>query len=149
MEIRQVQSSEIFDSNSFKQSCIDYAEESGNPCFGKANPQVEAYKMLESIGRWKASAAFEGGVLVGFVAVLRSPHLHYGTDIAIVETLWLDKKHRKGTAGLRLIREAQRLAIEEFEVANLLCSAPAGSRLSQLLAKIARKTDECFHFYLR
>ena len=149
MEIRQVQSSEIFNSASFLSSANDYAEESGNPCFGKANPQIESYKSLEDLGLWKISGAFENGALVGFVAVMKSTHLHYGVDICTIETLWLDQVHRKGPAGLRLIREAQRLAKTEFGVDNLLCSAPAGSRLSLLLAKIARKTDDCFHFDLR
>lgn len=149
MQIRQVPASVIFDSPSFLKSSIDYATESGNPCFGEANPQIDKYLVLEDMDRMKASAAFEDDVIVGFVAVIVSPHLHYGTEIATIDTLWLDQSHRKGSAGLRLIREAQRLAKEEFGVDNLLCSAPAGSRLSTLLAKIARKTDECFHFHLR
>lgn len=149
MEIREVTSDIIFDDPSFAKAAAEYARESGNPFIGlTANPNRQGYLALEDSGLFRVCAAYEGSLLVGFVTVLASPHFHYGVLVASIETLWLSQEHRKGPAGLRLIREAKQIAYDMGAVA-LYASAPTGSRLSVLLDRIATKTDEVFFFHLK
>lgn len=149
MEIREVNSAILFDDPAFAKAAEEYARESGNPFIGASpNPNREAYEVLEDTGLWRCSAAYEGDLLVGFVAVIASEHFHYGVLVASCETLWLSQEHRKGPAGLRLLREAKRLAKEMGAVA-LYASAPTTSRLAMLLDRIATKTDEVFFFHLK
>lgn len=149
MEIREVSIATLFDDPSFVKATEDYLADSGNPFIGSVpNPNREGYEILESTGQWRCCAAYEGNLLVGFVAVLASEHFHYGVRVASCETLWLSKEHRKGPAGLRLIREAKRLAKDMGAVA-LYASAPTASRLAMLFDRIATKTDEVFFFHLK
>lgn len=149
MEIREVSYSDIFDDPAFAKAAEDYIRESGNPFIGSVpNPNRNAYEALEDSGVWRCRAAYEGNLLVGFVAVWSMEHFHYGVRVASIETLWLSQEHRKGPAGLRLIREAKQIAYDMGAVA-LYASAPVGSRLASLLDRIATKTDEVFFFHLK
>lgn len=149
MEICEVSCDVIFDDPSFEKAAEEYARESANPFIGlTANPNRQGYSVLENSGMFRVCAAYEDNKLVGFVTVLASPHFHYGVLVASIETLWLHQEHRKGPAGLRLIREARRIALDMGAVA-LYASAPAASRLAKLLDRIATKTDEVFFFHLK
>ena len=149
MEIREVSCDVIFNDSAFAKAAEEYASESGNPFIGSvANPNREGYRFIEDAGMWRCCAAYEADKLVGFVAVMALQHFHYGVLVASIETLWLSPEHRKGPAGLRLIREAKLIAKDMGAVA-LYASAPSASRLAVLLDRIATKTDEVFFFHLK
>lgn len=143
MEIRKITTDELFSRGEFRRLCLEYADESGNPELGRANPRFEHYKALEAQGILSFIAAFEDDDMVGFAEVSVLKHPHFDRLIGSVGTLWLEKKARKGTAGLRLIRELMRVAKDKGAV-GVYCSAPFGSRLERLYERLFRRTDSIF-----
>lgn len=143
MEIRQIKTEELFSQAGFKRLCAEYALESGNPDLGCSNPCFEHYKKLEDMGVLSFVAAFEDEAMVGFAEVSVLNHPHYNRMIGSVGTLWLEKNARKGSAGLRLIRELMKVAKSKGAV-GVYCSAPFGSRLERLYERLFKRTDSVF-----
>lgn len=113
---------------------------------GMPSPQVhdELYKVLEASGALKLIGAFVDDVMIGFIVVLNHVLPHYGVRMAVSESFFVAKAHRKGGAGLMLLREAERHAIE-VGAPGLLVSAPTGGRLAALLPNIGyRETNRVF-----
>lgn len=143
MEIRKITAEKLFARGEFNRLCLEYADESGNPELGGAMPCFEHYKALEDQGILTFIGAFEGEAMVGFAEVSVLKHPHYDKLIGSVGTLWLEKRARKGTAGLRLIRELMRVAKSKGAV-GVYCSAPYGSRLERLYERLFKRTDSIF-----
>lgn len=143
MEIKPITATELFTAPAFPAMVQAYAAESGTPELGQPRPVQQQYEALEFAGMWRCIGAFEGGCLVGFVSVLVTPHLHFGCNVASTECLWLDPSHRHGTAGLRLLREARRLA-KDMGAKVLFVSAPHGSRLERLCQRLYRCDSSIF-----
>lgn len=72
-------------------------------------PDEEAYRALEAAGRLQIVTAREQGVMVGYIVSVVRPHMHYADVLTGYEDAYfLSKSHRKGMAGVKLIREAIR-----------------------------------------
>ena len=77
----------------------------------KLCPDWEKYIVLQQLGKLIAFGAFQEEVLVGYVALLLSESLHYkGTVVAISDTIFLTKEFRNSSAGIRLMKEAEKEA---------------------------------------
>jgi len=67
------------------------------------------YRALEAQGQLKIGALWLGADLIGYNAFFVHAPLHSRNTLwAIGDVLWLDPDHRKGWAGVRLVREAER-----------------------------------------
>lgn len=72
-------------------------------------PDWDAYEALEAAGVLRIFTARESGRLVGYFACFVRRHLHYReTLFAVNDVLFLTREHRKGWAGPRLIRFAEK-----------------------------------------
>lgn len=72
-------------------------------------PDVPAYEALERVGSLHILVARENGEMVGYVTSVVRQHLHYADVLCGFEDAYfLRKSHRKGMAGVRLLREWER-----------------------------------------
>ena len=77
------------------------------------DPDLERYEMLDEIGLGMALGVFDGEEIVGYSSNLVAPSLHYrGLMVCQNDAIYLHPAYRKGTLGLRLIRETERFARE-------------------------------------
>jgi GNAT superfamily N-acetyltransferase len=97
--------------------------------------KVEAYRRLEAGGLLQAIAAHKDGELIGFITVLKAPMPHYSATVAVAESFFVAKAHRKTGAGLRLLRAAESKALE-LGSPGLLVSAPFEGDLFYVLPRV-------------
>lgn len=73
------------------------------------DPDWDAYARIEAAGLMHITTARDGtGRLVGYAAYFLAPNLHYRSlHVAETDIFWLSPEHRRGSAGLRLIRAAE------------------------------------------
>lgn len=93
------------------------------------------YGVLEKSGVFHTIGAFLADKLIGFVTVLVSIAPHVGVFMAVTESLFVAKEHRKTGAGLKLIRQAEACAVERGAPC-LLISAPLGGNLAEVLPHV-------------
>jgi GNAT superfamily N-acetyltransferase len=144
--VRRISVAEAFASPDFPALCREYAEESAIAGLPAPQEKLAAYQMLEAGGSeaFCAYGAFLGEALIGFVALLTPILPHYGIAIAVAESLFVAKAHRKTGAGMLLIRRAEEHA-REMRSPGLLFSAPSRGRLAALLPRIGyRETNRAF-----
>lgn len=71
----------------------------------KLDVRWEHYAALEAAGSFLVFTAREDGILIGYSAFFSSPHPHYaGLRLVSNDVLFLDKAHRVGRTGIRLIK---------------------------------------------
>ncbi|MDR1125294.1 MAG: GNAT family N-acetyltransferase [Deltaproteobacteria bacterium] len=144
--VRPISVAEAFASREFSALCREYAAECAIAGLPDPKEKLSAYLALEAGGSdvFHAYGAFLGDMLIGF-AVLLTPVLpHYGTAIAVAESLFVGSAHRKTGAGMLLIRQAEKRA-REVRSPGMLFSAPSGGRLAVLLPRIGyRETNRVF-----
>ncbi len=133
--IRNCTISEIEAAPNISELLEEYACESSISGLPHPSAKGEVYKLIESTGALHTIAAFLDDMLIGFVTILASPLPHYGILIAVVESIFVTKAHRKTGAGLKLIREAERYA-KSVRSPGLLVSAPYGGDLAEVLPSI-------------
>lgn len=143
MELKRVPISFVFEHKDFDQVVDDYCSESGIPDLGKAVPALDWYQNLENAGALSCCVAIDGNRLVGVVVVVTTLYPHFGKLVGSVESMWLAKGYRKGSAGLKLIREAKVMAKEKGAVGACF-GARAGSRLAKLYERIFTPTNQLF-----
>lgn len=143
MKLKAISFNELFDHPLFADLCIEYAKESGNDDLGLALPSTELYKALEAAGRCFFIGAFEGCGMVGFAVLMLNDHPHYSKTVGICDAIFVKYEHRQGPAGLKLIRKVQEVAKEHGAV-GVYFSAPEGSRLSKLFARLFTPTDRVY-----
>jgi predicted GNAT superfamily acetyltransferase len=101
------------------------------------NPLVEVYRELEDKGTLLSLGVFDDdGSLIGYSINILAPNLHYG-DVMMCQNdvLFLREDHRKGTLGLRLMRETESQAkARGAEV--MVWHAKPGSNLDQVLQRL-------------
>lgn len=144
--LRRISVSEAFAHPTFPALCQEYAEESAIAGLPDPREKLSAYQALEASGSdvFCAYGAFLGDALIGFIVLLTPILPHYGTVVAVAESLFVSGAHRKTGAGMALIRRAEKRA-KEVRSPGMLFSAPSGGRLSILLPRIGyRETNRVF-----
>jgi len=82
-----------------------YRELAKNQDRVKLEPCWQRYAELEAQGAFIVFTAREDGRLIGYSAFASSPHPHYaGLRLVSNDVLFLDKAHRVGRTGIRLIK---------------------------------------------
>jgi GNAT superfamily N-acetyltransferase len=96
-------------------------------------PRLQAYRTLDSVNALLCLAVCDGSALVGYVIATLAPHPHYGDPYAYCDLLYLAPEHRRGSAGLSLLRrvsdEARRRGCRW-----VAWTAKPGSTLERLLS---------------
>lgn len=93
-----------------------------------------AYEAQEVAGVLRCWKATHNGVLIGFMSVLLGRSLHFGPGLAIVESIFVMKKHRITGAGVDLLRTAKTYT-KDRGMRVLVVQCPYGSSLAKLLEK--------------
>lgn len=143
MELKEVSVGTIFESPEFGQIVEDYRNESGNPDLGEAVPSREFYERMASAGALRCVVAYDGSRIVGIVLVVATIYPHFGKTVASVESLWLDRSHRAGGSGLKLIRKAQEVA-RDMGAAGIYYGARVGSRQAELYGRLFTPMNTLF-----
>lgn len=74
----------------------------------KLDPDWNAYKMMEDKNQFFLFTARVDGELVGYSAFFVKPHIHYKElMVASNDVLFLNKKHRTGLTGIKLIKYSE------------------------------------------
>jgi hypothetical protein len=123
-----------------------YAAECSIPALGKVNPQPEIYSALEQSGASRCFGVFEGDKTIGFSNVLYSIIPHYGSKVAVVESLFLIQEHRYGGNGLALMASIEDDA-RTYDCVGIFYSAPIKSRLASLLMALPEYVGTNFVYY--
>lgn len=114
---------------------VEYAAESSHDELPDPGAQWAHYKALEQAGVMSAIGAFKDGELVGFIGVLTSKVPHYGRSLAVTESFFVAKAHRKGGVGLKLLKSAEWHA-SQVGADCLMVSAPAGGTLEKVMPRL-------------
>lgn len=130
--IRKCSLAEIKGNAGFPALFKEYAEECALRDLPAPDEKLAAYDAIERSGVFQIYGAFCGEKLVGVVAVLTPVIPHYGVAVAVTESLFLAKEHRKGNAGIKLLRAAERHA-RDAGAPGILVSAPVDGPLAQVL----------------
>lgn len=112
----------------------EYAGESAIRGLPSPSGRQDIYLHLESAGLLHAFSAIRDDCLIGFVTVLATVLPHYGCVVAVSESFFVAKAHRKAGAGLRLLRAAEDKA-RTLGAPGLLVSAPYGGDLFKVLPR--------------
>ena len=144
IEIRQCTFDEIARDRDFESLRAEYAAECSPEGLPPPTTDMETYRVIERGGFLRAYGAFREGVLVGFAMVLTSVIPHYGRVLAVTESLFVARAHRKTGAGVKLLRAAERHA-REVGSPGLMVSAPSGGVLASVLPSVGyRETNRAF-----
>lgn len=101
------------------------------------SPNIDAYKALEAANILFVVTARQDGLLIGYYCGLIMPHLHYSTTLMQhSDVFFIAKTHRKGTTGIRLLREAEKYMKQR------------GVVKSYMMAKVAHKPAQAVLEYL-
>ena len=144
--VRRITVEEAFNSQGFSDLCKEYAHEAAIAGLPDPQEKLSAYQVLEASGSdaFCVFGAFLGDRLVGFVVLLTPVIPHYGIAVAVAESLFVGWDYRRTGAGLLLIRQAEKRALE-LGSPGMLFSAPSGGRLAVLLPRIGyRETNRVF-----
>lgn len=74
------------------------------------SPDVRFYSALEAAGALETIVARKAGKMVGYCLMVVKRHNHYDALCAFEDSYFLTASERLGSAGIRLIREAIRVA---------------------------------------
>jgi len=124
----------------------EYGAASAIDGLGAPAAQLETYRQLEAVGVLHLIGAYQGDNLVGFLIMIISVLPHYGARVGSTESFFVASTARKTGAGLKLLREAERIAATLGAV-GFLVSAPVGSRLDQVLT--AKRYLETSHVFFK
>ncbi|HXC62373.1 MAG TPA: GNAT family N-acetyltransferase [Nitrospiria bacterium] len=84
----------------------------------KLDPDWEEYERLEKLGRFWLMTARHRGMLVGYIVMLITKHLHYKSLVMAVEDIhYLSPEYRRGLLGYKLLaiadREMKKLGVKK------------------------------------
>lgn len=125
---------EIMEDPAFDALIAEYAAESAVEGMPPPRAKMEAYVAMEMTGMLHPFGAFKDGELVGFISVLTPTLPHYGRLVASAESFFVTKSHRKGGAGLRLLKAVEQVAAEEGSP-GIFVSAPIKGMLVEILPR--------------
>lgn len=142
--VRKCTVAEIEDNINFSALAREYSDECAIAGLPHPDEKIAAYRSIEKSGAFHIYGAFLANRLVGFVAVLTPIIPHYGVAIAVTESLFVAKDHRKRGAGIKLLRAAENHA-REAGSPGILVSAPSGGQLMKVLPHLGyRETNRAF-----
>lgn len=143
-EVRLITFGELESDPNFSWLTAAYAEESQMVGLPPANCQSDLYRRMESTGTFHVLGAYHGGELVGFLNFIVTVLPHYGAKVATTESIFVANEFRRTGAGVKLIREMERLA-GDMGALGVLVSAPAGKRLADVMPGLKyRQTNQVF-----
>jgi GNAT superfamily N-acetyltransferase len=144
LEVRPCTVAEFFSAPNIDALLDEYAQESCIDGLPGHNPVQDTYRLLQDAGALKLICAYMADELVGFIFVLTSVNPHYAVNLSAIESYFVASTHRSSGAGLRLLREAEKLAAEQGAAA-ILVSAPTGGRLAEVMPRVGyRETNRIF-----
>ncbi len=115
----------------------EYAQESSIEGLPAPGYHEAHYLRLERAGVAQLIVALIDGELVGFAIVLVSVNPHYDQKLAVFESYFVAKAHRKSGAGLKLRTAAEHHAIEQGAI-GFLVSAPNDGALARVMERDKR-----------
>ena len=118
----------------------DYASESGAEILGNAQVGKAFYLEQEKAGLAQLIVATLDDRIVGFAVMMDGYHPHFDKPIAVLDTLYVKPANRKSSVGLKIIAMARSWAVGNGYTL-VSASAPTGSRLNALYARIGIHTD--------
>jgi GNAT superfamily N-acetyltransferase len=108
----------------------------------KLNPDWEAYANLESEGKLQIFTAREGDILVGYFVVTLGYNIHYKDHLcASNDVIYMHKDYRKGFAGIRLIKFAEKV-LREDGVSTLTINTKIHQPFDKVLERLKFKPIE-------
>lgn len=113
----------------------EYAQESAIHGLPHPKVNIETYRALEKVGAIHILGAFLEEKLIGFFVVLSPVLPHFGVKVAVAESFFVSKEHRKTGAGLKLLKAAEAYAMAVGSC-GLLVSAPMNGILSEILPNV-------------
>lgn len=106
------------------------------------DPNFEQYRAMEAAGNLVILTAREAGALIGYSIFFLIRHPHYqSTVFAMNDILFVTPAKRGGRAGLRLIRESERV-MRERGASKISWHIKAMHDFSPLLHRIGYATEE-------
>lgn len=148
LEIRKSSISELRDAPNIMELLNEYADESANNDMPRPNARAEAYLSLESTGMLHTFLAEKDSNIIGFITLLVTVMPHYGVPMAVTESFFVQKKHRKSGAGLKLRGAAENYA-ESVGAFGILISAPYAGVLSEVLSRSSRYVPSNIIYFRR
>lgn len=130
--IRECRAAEIFDDPRSAELFEEYECECANRLLGSTAPQRALYEALENAGAGQCFGAYRDDVLCGVAFVLLGSVPHYAGYMAVVESVFVMRSERNGTAGGKLIKAVERWA-RDRGFAAIAYTAPAGGQLARML----------------
>lgn len=143
--VRACSVSDIMSNEAFPALSIEYEAESKIEGLPSPTAKMESYLEMEAVGMLHPFGAWQGTKLVGFISVLTPRLPRYGALMAVAESWFVASAHRKGGAGVRLLKEAERVAEREGSP-GLFVSAPIKSLLVEALPKLGYKSSSIVFF---
>jgi len=108
-------------------------------------PNVAAYLELERVGIIKVFTARDNGLLVGYIVFFVQPSLHYMDHIfASNDILFIHPDHRKGSAGIRLIKYAES-KLKEQGVSVVMINTKTHAPFDPILNRLGYQNTERLH----
>jgi GNAT superfamily N-acetyltransferase len=99
----------------------------------KLNVDWELYDNLEKAGLVFCITAREDGKLIGYALFFVKQHIHYkDLKVASNDVLFLDKAHRKGMTGVKLIKKSEQ-ELNKIGVQKIVWHAKQSNYLGELL----------------
>lgn len=91
--------------------------------------------------------AREEGRIVGYVAYFLAPNLHYRVLSATADILYVDPEYRKGFLGIKLIKKAEEVLKDKYNVELILQHSSIRRPLDPLLTRLGYK--ECEKVFIK
>jgi GNAT superfamily N-acetyltransferase len=133
--IRQCTVADIQNAPNVEALMKEYASESHSAELPPPNVQWGHYQALENAGSYHVIGAFINDVLVGFVGILNNKLPHHGATLAITESFFVSKEHRKQGAGLKLLHAAEQYA-SDIGSPCIMVNTPHGGSLERVMPRM-------------
>lgn len=142
--IKQCAIADVVNAPNFNDILNAYESECAIPEITGANPSLDTYSMLESLGKIIVIGAFSGSYLAGVLIVVVTEFPHFSRIIASSESFFVDRNHRKNGTGKRMLALAEEKA-KCMGAVGLFMSAVANGRLEKAAPMMGfRKTNTQF-----
>lgn len=98
----------------------------------KLSVDKEWYKEMQDVGLYQTITVRDDGTLIGYIGFVISTHPHYRDNIfASMDNVFIHKDYRKGTIGIKLFKEAEKL-LKELGVDIILMRSKVHFDLSKI-----------------